>query len=508
MSRTALWVHHHQTAWSVDATTMGVDRQTLANLDWTAAFAAMAALEQGAIANPDEQRQVGHYWLRDPALSGVHQSAISEARDAVLAFAAAVRDGVHTTDAGERFTHVLHLGIGGSALGPQLLLEALGEGNGLTLHFVDNIDPDGLQRSLTRIGDALAQTLVVVVSKSGGTPETMLSLDLVQAALEQRSLSMPDRLVAITGDGSKLHVRAQQEGWRATFPLFDFVGGRTSVGSVVGLLPGALAGIDMQAFLDGQRFMDGWTRKADLGENPAALMAGCWHAVGSGRGDRAMVVLPYADRLLWLSRYLQQLVMESLGKRHDLSGREVEQGLVVYGNKGSTDQHAYVQQLRDGRNDFFATFVSVLDDGQGDGRPVDGRANAGDVLQGMWLGTRRALHEAGRPSLVITLPRVGAYELGALIALFERAVGLYASLVGINAYHQPGVEAGKKAARGMVDLQGRVLDALSAEPRASETVAEELAEDAGVVHHILMRLAATGRAGRDGFGDAARFVRS
>ncbi|MEN0067716.1 MAG: glucose-6-phosphate isomerase [Myxococcota bacterium] len=508
MPDSALWVHHDKTSWSVDATTMGVAPEALDQLPWTPTFNAMAALESGAIANPDEQRQVGHYWLRSPERSGEHQGAIEQTRDAVLAFAKAVREGVHTTDQGETFTHALQLGIGGSALGPQLLVEALGEGEGLELHFVDNIDPDGLQRTLDRIGAGLSRTLIVAVSKSGGTPETMLSLDLVLKALQAQGLSVSDRLVAITGDDSKLHRRAQSEGWRATFPLFDWVGGRTSVGSVVGLLPGALAGLDMAAFLEGSAFMDAWTRADDWRKNPAALLAGCWHAVGHGKGDRAMVVLPYADRLLWLSRYLQQLVMESLGKRHALDGREVEQGLVVYGNKGSTDQHAFVQQLRDGRNDFFVSFVSVLEDGRGPTNAVDGLANAGDVLQGMWLGTRKALDEADRPSLVITLPRVGAFELGALIALFERAVGFYASLVGINAYHQPGVEAGKKAAKGMVALQAKVLEGLGSEPTTAEALAGALGEDAGVVFHMLMRLSANGRIARDGFGFDARFVRS
>src|SRR4029079_9296489 len=109
--------------------------------------------------------------------------------------------------------------------------------------------------------------------------------------------------------------------------------------------------------------------------------------------------------------YLQQLVMESLGKRLDREGREVHQGLTVYGNKGSTDQHAYVQQLRDGRNDFFAMFVEVLSDGIGSPMEVAPGATAGDFLQGFLLGTRRALHQSGLPSLVVTLPEVSAHEL-------------------------------------------------------------------------------------------------
>jgi glucose-6-phosphate isomerase len=167
-----------------------------------------------------------------------------------------------------------------------------------------------------------------------------------------------------------------------------------------------------------------------------------------------MVVLPYRDSLELFSRYLQQLVMESLGKALDRDGRTVHQGIAVYGNKGSTDQHAYVQQLRDGIDNFFVTFIEVLEDPE-DVPPVDGEHPA-DFLDGFLQGTRAALMESGRQSLSITLRRLDARTLGSLIALFERAVGFYGELVNINAYHQPGVEAGKKAAAGILALQGEL----------------------------------------------------
>jgi glucose-6-phosphate isomerase len=241
--------------------------------------------------------------------------------------------------------------------------------------------------------------------------------------------------------------------------------------------------------------MDEATRRHETRLNPAALLAWAWYAAGGGRGSKAMVVLPYKDRLLLLSRYLQQLVMESLGKEKDLEGRVVHQGLTVYGNKGSTDQHAFVQQLRDGTPDFFVTFIRVLRGRQGTSPEVAPGVTSADFLDGFLLGTRRALHESGRPSLTLTIPDVSAHGLGMLIALYERAVGLYASLVGINAYHQPGVEAGKKAAAGILDLQGRVLEALAARGAAGATC-QELAAVAGAadeietVFHILERLAA------------------
>jgi glucose-6-phosphate isomerase len=220
-----------------------------------------------------------------------------------------------------------------------------------------------------------------------------------------------------------------------------------------------------------------------------------------------MVVLPYKDRLLLLSRYLQQLVMESLGKRHDLAGRRVDQGLAVYGNKGSTDQHAYVQQLRDGVNNFFVVFIRVLEAG---GVPVEvePQTQASDYLHGFWLGTRAALAENSRQSITITVPRVDACTVGVLIALFERAVGLYASLVNINAYDQPGVEAGKRAAGDALGLQRKLLDALSVEPQTAADLARAINEPDRVeeVYLLLEHLAANGRAAHKPAADVSRSV--
>jgi glucose-6-phosphate isomerase len=205
-------------------------------------------------------------------------------------------------------------------------------------------------------------------------------------------------------------------------------------------------------------------------------------------------VLPYKDRLLLFSRYLQQLVMESLGKQLDLDGKRVEQGIAVYGNKGSTDQHAFVQQLRDGVNNFFVTFVRVLESG-GSQLEVEPGVTTGDYLHGFYVGTREALYGNGRQSMTITVRRVDARTIGALIALFERAVGLYASLIHINAYHQPGVEAGKKAAAAVLALQEKVRAALSSTPQTADQIAAAIGapESAEAVHLVLEHLAANGR---------------
>jgi glucose-6-phosphate isomerase len=210
-----------------------------------------------------------------------------------------------------------------------------------------------------------------------------------------------------------------------------------------------------------------------------------------------MVVLPYKDSLLLFSRYLQQLVMESLGKQQDLDGNTVHQGIAVYGNKGSTDQHAYVQQLREGVPNFFLTFIEVLQDRQGISPEVETGVTSGDYLSGLLQGTRQALYENHRDSITVTIPQVNPETVGALIALYERAVGFYGSLVNVNAYHQPGVEAGKKAAAAVLDLQQRVLQVLK-DAQKPLSVAE-IAKKAGkpeqieTIYKTLRHLAANGR---------------
>ena len=279
-------------------------------------------------------------------------------------------------------------------------------------------------------------------------------------AYKKAGLDFSKHVVAITSEGSQLDKIAKEEAWLEIFPMWDWIGGRTSELSAVGLLPAALQGIDIQAMLEGAKDCDEATRSMNINSNPAALLAMMWHHCGSGKGEKAMVVLPYKDRLQPFSRYLQQLVMESLGKAKDLEGNIVEQGIAVYGNKGSTDQHAYIQQLRDGRNDFFATFIEVLQDRHGSSMEVERGVTSGDYLNGFFLGTRKALYDNKRDSITITIDEVSPRTIGILIALYERAVGLYASMIHINAYHQPGVEAGKKAAGEVIHLQVEILDHL------------------------------------------------
>jgi glucose-6-phosphate isomerase len=236
--------------------------------------------------------------------------------------------------------------------------------------------------------------------------------------------------------------------------------------------------------------MDEKTRTNDLQQNAAMLLALMWFYIGNGRGEKDMVVLPYKDRLLLFSRYLQQLVMESLGKEKDLDGKTVNQGIAVYGNKGSTDQHAYVQQLRDGVLNFFVTFVEVAKDRHQPAFDVEPNVTSGDYLHGFLRGTRAALYEKNRESITVTIPEANAFSIGALIALYERAVGFYGSLVNINAYHQPGVEAGKKAATRLLQLQSEARAKLArGAGKTAEEIARAIDADPEDVFHALQHLA-------------------
>ena len=482
---------------SVDISRMNFPEDYFAGMAFVAdrACKQMKALEAGAIANPDEGRMVGHYWLRKATLAPTQEirDAITSTERAIMHFAEEVHSGKILSVSGKKFTDLLVVGIGGSALGPQLVADALwSPENPVRPHFFDNTDPDGMDKVLGQIGASLGATLVVVISKSGGTKESRNGMLAAQAAFKKAGIAFAKNFVAVTGEGSDLDKVAVAEGWLRRFPMWDWVGGRTSVMSAVGLVPMAVQGLDVEDFLDGAAAMDAKTRTDDIRKNAAMLLALMWYHAGGGRGLKDMVILPYKDRLLLFSRYLQQLVMESLGKELDLDGNVVNQGIAVYGNKGSTDQHAYVQQLRDGVDNFFVTFIEVRKASASAPLEVEPGVTPGDFLQGFLRGTRSALHENGRESITVSIPEFNAFQLGALIALYERAVGFYGSLVNINAYHQPGVEAGKKAAAEIIETQLKVVVCLekSGKPQTAEQIALAVEADPEVVFHILRHLVA------------------
>ena len=434
-------------------------------------LAAMSAIEAGSTANISEGRQVGHYWLRTPSKAPDEDTAqsIRETVDQILSLQV------------DHCDTVLMLGVGGSALGPELAIDALRNADGRRFLLIDTVDPSGIKRVLAEMNPQ--RTVVLVASKSGGTAETMQMLRIVEAAYVEANVCFADHAIAITCPGSSLEVLARS--WLGVFPVWEWVGGRTSVTSAVGLLPMHLCGIDIVAFLQGARDMDTWTRQP-YPDNPAANLAAMWFS----HPQNNVAVIPYCDRLRHLSRYLQQLVMESLGKSHDRKGQQVHTGLTIFGNKGSADQHAIVQQLRDGPNDVMLHFIAC--DATAEASPL--MTDAGDLQFALLSGTRDAMVEVDRPTISITIPEMNAENLGALIALFERAVGITAELLDINAYDQPRVEAGKKAATFQLSQMKAVRNHLGETPFTANEIANSLGLDPLSVWRLCDHLCKTGRA--------------
>ncbi len=488
---------------SIDTSRMNAPKKLPDSLQekFSNAFAQMQDLEKGSIANPDENQMVGHYWLRNPFLAPtkIIQNQISSTLEKIQQFATDIHQQKVKPQKSTQFRNVLTLGVGGSALAPQLIHNALGsKKESMRFYFIDNTDPDGIDRMIASIGKGLAETLILIISKSGGTLETRNAMIEAREFYKSVGLDFARHAVAVTGERSQLAQLASKENWLGCFPMWDWVGGRTSVLSAVGLLPAALLGENISRLLSGAKIMDELTRSTKIKENPAAVLAWMLHHAGKGQGQKAMVMLPYKDRLSYLSPYLQQLVMESVGKEKNIKGKTVNHGLTVYGNKGSTDQHSIGQQLRDGPNDFFVAFVEVLKDRENLSIEVEPEVTSGDFLKGFLLGTREALYQKGRASLTITLEELNSRTLGALIALFERAVGLYANLIGLNAYHQPGVEAGKLAAGDVIKLSVKIQNYLNSNPgQKFDTVAiSDALEERGkeeTVYKLLQHLAANRR---------------
>ena len=295
--------------------------------------------------------------------------------------------------------------------------------------------------------------------KSGGTTETRNGM-LVAADAYKRSRA---RLRQARRRRHRRRARSstsrrEQEGWLARFPMWDWVGGRTSELSAVGLVPAALQGIDIDAHARRRRGDATRPRaRTTPRKNPAALLALMWYLRHRRQGRRrTWSSCPTRIGCCSSAATSSSSSWSRSASELDLDGKRVNQGIAVYGNKGSTDQHAYVQQLRDGVNNFFVTFVAVLEDG-GDARSRSSRRHAGDYLHGFLLGTREALYENDRAVDDDHRParrRPDGRRAHRALRARRRASTRRSS--NINAYHQPGVEAGKKAAAAVLELQAKV----------------------------------------------------
>src|SRR4030043_971891 len=230
------------------------------------AYRDMDAIESGAIANPDENRRVGHYWLRAPEMAPKREMTrdIRKTLQSIKDFSKKVHAGKIKSQKGKPFSRMLIIGIGGSALGPHFVSAGLKlSKDKIRPYFFDNTDPDGYDRVLKEIKGALSETMTIVISKSGGTIETRNGMLEAKAAYQSKGLRFEKHAVAITEANSHLDRMAKKEGWIGRFPMWNWVGGRTSETSAVGLLPAALQGINIDELLQGARLCDEITRDKD-----------------------------------------------------------------------------------------------------------------------------------------------------------------------------------------------------------------------------------------------------
>jgi glucose-6-phosphate isomerase len=371
---------------------------------------------------------------------------------------------------GGRYSDVVLLGIGGSSLGPIALrtalrpphwnqLDAAARGGVPRLHVLDNVDPHTIDAMLSRV--PLGHTLFLVVSKSGGTAETMAQYLIVRARLHAAGLSLPQHLCFVT-DPTKGALRpiANAEG----IPALDIpanVGGRFSVLSPVGTLPAALMGIDVRALLSGAADMRQRCATPQLEQNPAGLWAVLQWLADTRGGKPIHVLLPYSDPLRDLALWFVQLWAESLGKIQP-GGAHV--GPTPVPALGATDQHSQVQLFMEGPADKTVTFVAVETPDVDVTIPAlhtdvpDLAYLAGHTLWELLNAERRAtagaLASRGRPSATITLDRVDPWHLGGLMMFFEIATAFAGALYGVNAFDQPGVEQGKLFTYGIMGRPG------------------------------------------------------
>jgi glucose-6-phosphate isomerase len=365
---------------------------------------------------------------------------------------------------GQAHDHVLVLGIGGSALGTKALLNALrrpawnewdDEGREFypRLTVLDNVDPTTVAAALGRIDPR--RVLVNVISKSGGTAETMAQYLVVRAWLEDALGDAAFRHLVFTTDPTRGALRelATREGI-VTLDVPPSIGGRFSVLSPVGLLPAALVGIDIAGLLAGARRAIERAESGDLLRNPAALYAALHWAADTDLGARIHVVMPYTDRLREFAEWYRQLWAESLGKRTDREGRTVHVGATPVAAVGATDQHSQVQLFMEGPFDKVITFVRL--EQVGDDLVIPPRPDLppdlaylpghplSELLNAEYEATSAALAEMGRMSCTLHLPELTAETVGEAIMFFQLATGYAGVWYGIDPFDQPGVELGKR----------------------------------------------------------------
>ncbi len=372
----------------------------------------------------------------------------------------------------KKFDNFVVLGIGGSALGPIAVFQALchmrhnelpkSKRKAPKLYVEDNVDPERMQALLDVID--VKKTCFNVVTKSGATSETMsqylIIMDILKKALGDDA---KDHMIATTSKSKGNLIKIAKEEGLKTFFIPDGVGGRFSELCPVGLLPAAVVGIDIKAMLAGAAHMDKLCANKNLKKNPA-LISALLEYLAMQRGKNISVMMPYADSLKYIADWYCQLWGESLGKSVDLDGNFVYAGQTPVKALGVTDQHSQVQLYREGPFDKVITIIGVKNY-RTTVEISDGCANIPDVsfLCGHTMNelitaereaTEYALTTANRMNYTIMLPEVNAFTIGELLYLFEMETAFCGAMLNIDTFNQPGVEGGKNATYALFGRKG------------------------------------------------------
>ncbi|HIJ79450.1 MAG: glucose-6-phosphate isomerase [Desulfobulbaceae bacterium] len=448
-----------------------LDDSVLAGLqqlaDESGAVAQFGMMKKGAVLNrivgfASEERQVLHTACRD-LFSDSPQAgeAAAEARTELAKlreFLGELDSGKIANSKGEVFTDLVHVGIGGSDLGPRALYLALAafRQKGRRVHFISNVDPDDAAAVLA--GLDLSRTLVNVVSKSGSTLETLTNEELVRAAFAKAGLKPKDHFLAVTGKHSPMD---NPERYLRSFYMFDYIGGRYSATSMVGavMLGFALGYDQVLEILRGANEMDQAAEEPDLKKNPALLLAllGIWNH--NFLGHQTVAILPYSQALVRFAAHLQQCDMESNGKSVTRQGKDLawQSGPIIWGEPGTNGQHAFYQLIHQGTVIVPAEFIGFRHSQYQSDLLIKESTSQEKLLanllaQSLALATGQVNDNpnkrfaGNRPNVILLGERLTPYSMGALLALYEAKVVLQGFIWNINSFDQEGVQLGKKLA--------------------------------------------------------------
>ncbi len=416
------------------------------------------ALVNGAEINETEQRKVLHTNLRKP--QNLRNKEVDAALNQMKVFTEKILSGAITSSTGKAFTDVINIGIGGSDLGPKLVTEALENyKKNLNAHYISNIDNDSIAHLKNKLNPET--TLIIIVSKSFTTLETISNANIFKEWLIQSNLKTQDHLVAVSSNIPEALAYGINE--ENIFPMWDYVGGRYSVWSAVGLSTALSIGFEnFELFLEGAHEMDEHFINTPFHENIPVVLAllSVWY--NNFYCFETEAVIPYADKLKMLPAYLQQVIMESNGKNTDRLGNPVnyETGTIVWGEVGTNSQHAFFQLFHQGTKIIPTDFIGFVN--------PHNPSELHDLLMANFFAQTEALmngkegnyqtqnhndknavykeFRGNRPSNTILIDKLTPKSLGSLLAMYEHKTFVQGLIWNIYSFDQFGVEYGKALA--------------------------------------------------------------